>query len=130
MAKIKTFFRNKYVIVTAPFLWMAWIFFISSFSQLPSPPEPVLNYLLKKTAHFLEYAILGILWYRFFNLYPETRRFKMGLSILVSVLYAISDEYHQSFVPGRQPKTQDVVIDTLGVILGLYLYRKKKLESF
>ena len=44
---------------------------------------------------------------------------RISISLLTGVLYAISDEVHQSFVPGRGPSVQDVLIDSLGVIFGI-----------
>ena len=43
------------------------------------------------------------------------------MTIVIGILYAISDEFHQSFSPGRTPKVTDVYIDTLGIILGVLL---------
>ena len=43
------------------------------------------------------------------------------MTISIGILYAISDEFHQSFSPGRSPKVTDVYIDTLGVIVGALL---------
>ena len=43
------------------------------------------------------------------------------MTIVIGILYAASDEFHQSFSPGRTPKVTDVYIDTLGVILGILL---------
>lgn len=44
----------------------------------------------------------------------------MWLSVLISFLYAVSDEYHQSFVPGRGPAFRDVLIDTIGASFALF----------
>ena len=78
-----------------------------------------LIFLVRKTAHFTEYAILGSLF--FFNL----RNTPLGLikhplatSILFSFLYACTDEIHQIFVPGRSAQFRDVLIDTLGASFG------------
>ena len=78
-----------------------------------------LIFLVRKTAHFTEYAILGSLF--FLNL----RNTPLGLikhplatSILFSFLYACTDEIHQIFVPGRSAQFRDVLIDTLGASFG------------
>lgn len=78
-----------------------------------------LIFLVRKTAHFTEYAILGGLF--FLNL----RNTPLGLikhplatSILFSFLYACTDEIHQIFVPGRSAQFRDVLIDTLGASFG------------
>jgi VanZ family protein len=46
------------------------------------------------------------------------------------VIYAVSDEFHQSFTPGREPKLRDVLIDTAGSFLGMYLTLKTKQIKF
>ena len=46
------------------------------------------------------------------------------LAILVSVIYGASDEFHQGFTPGREPRVRDVVFDTIGAIAGIYICKK------
>lgn len=46
---------------------------------------------------------------------------KFATSIIIGIIYATSDEIHQAFVPGRGPLLTDVLIDTMGVILGILL---------
>lgn len=47
--------------------------------------------------------------------------YKFGISLLVGLIYAITDEYHQSFVAGRGPSARDVCIDTAGVFIGIII---------
>jgi VanZ family protein len=107
--------------------WMALIFFLSSQSRLPSPEDPLVDLLFKKTAHFTAYAILALLMWRAL----PSGRWVWALAWLVAVLYAGSDEWHQSFVPGRHPSPWDVVIDASGALAGLlalrwFIQRSKK----
>lgn len=118
--------QNKLLIYTAPFIWMGVIFIFSSLSSLPSPPEQLLNIFVKKSAHLIEYAILAILWYRFFDLNNKSKANKIWLSLLISGLYAITDEYHQMLVAGRHPSVIDVLIDWLGASLGLWWINKRR----
>ena len=53
--------------------------------------------------------------------YPIKENWRILLSVCLGMMYATSDEIHQSFTPGRTPKITDVYIDTLGVILGILL---------
>ncbi len=99
--------------------WMLLIFWFSSQSDLPSASMPVLELLLKKGAHFGAYAILAILLARAIALPRYGRRAAFALA----VLYAISDEFHQSFTPGRMPQATDVLIDAAGAWWGLYALR-------
>ena len=100
--------------------WMALIFFLSSRSDLPHAPEHWLDVLWKKGAHLGAYAILACLYERALALPRRGKLAALGLT----VLYAISDEFHQSFTPGRTPLATDVLIDTAGGIVGLYVVRR------
>jgi VanZ family protein len=107
--------------------WMALIFFLSSQPQLPSPPDPLIDLLFKKGAHFSVYATLAVLFHR--ALPPG--RWVWALAWLLTALYAGSDEWHQSFVPGRHPHITDVVIDLCGAAFGLlmlWLIHRRKRE--
>ncbi len=127
---------------------MVIIFVLSAQPKLPSPPNSLLNLLLKKGAHMLEYAILMLLWWRALaggdkksarpNTGPDAIGDKrsaqpyiwLGLAWLLTILYAASDEFHQTFVPGRNGTPWDVLIDSLGasisaVIIGWWIGRKR-----
>lgn len=82
-----------------------------------------LIFLVRKTAHFTEYAILGALFYLNLIQFPKLNSHikKLLLPILFSFLYAITDELHQIFVPGRSAQFRDVLIDTLGASFGCLL---------
>jgi VanZ family protein len=97
--------------------WMALIFILSSQSKLPSPDDPLINFLFKKTAHFVAFGVLAALFWR--ALTPA--RWAYPLSWAFTTLYAISDEYHQSFVALRTPTLRDVVIDACGAATALLL---------
>lgn len=95
--------------------WMALIFAFSAQPTLPSLPGAWLDVLFKKGAHFGVYAVLAALCWR--ALMP--RRAAWGWAWLLAVLYACSDEWHQSFVPGRHPAVTDVLIDAAGAATAL-----------
>lgn len=83
-------------------------------------------FFIRKCAHLTEYAVLALLFWRAFRkpirrdprpwCWADARR-----SILLVGLYAASDEFHQLFVPQRDGKVSDVLIDTSGGIAGLLL---------
>ena len=115
-----------------PVLYMALIFAISSMEQ-PPLPMPEFEWLtIDKLYHFIEYAILGGLLARAFvkakpSVVPP--QLVWYIAALLSILYGASDEWHQTFVPGRFATLADWVADVLGSIagvLGIYLYYKKK----
>jgi VanZ family protein len=86
-----------------------------------------LDHLLRKNAHFLAYVILSIL-----VINAKRRSGLKGLrwfimALLFCVLYAVSDEIHQLFVPGRSAQIRDVLIDGSGVVLGSIIYKSVSL---
>ena len=104
--------------------WMALIFAFSSIPDLRSGLEPLWDTILRKLAHTAEYAILGWLSFRAFERSGMKRPHAAIFAILLSVLYAISDEWHQHFIAGRHGAPIDVLIDTFGSVMGtLMRYR-------
>lgn len=77
--------------------------------------------IIRKVAHFSIYTVVGLLLMGLLSTYKIKENWRMILSILLGMIYAVSDEIHQSFTPGRSPRIADVYIDTLGVILGVLL---------
>lgn len=98
-------------------IWMALIFLGSAEPSPPHLPGALLDLLVKKAGHMLEYAVLALLlWQALGFSYP-------ALAWVLAVLYAASDEYHQTFVPGRFGRASDVLIDATGAFLGLGIGR-------
>lgn len=77
--------------------------------------------IIRKIAHFSIYTLVGLLLMGLLSTYKIKEKWRVMLSVLLGMMYAISDEVHQSFTPGRTPKIADIYIDTLGVILGALL---------
>jgi len=79
--------------------------------------------LVRKTAHFVEYAILGCLFWRVVasaNAFAASSPARhLAWALLFAGLYAASDETHQIFVPGREASIHDVILDTVGAGFGL-----------
>jgi VanZ family protein len=110
-----------------PIAWMGIIFWLSSQPQPFDLPEPLLQTLVSKGGHMLGYAGLSVLWRRALATqaaWPERR--VAAMAFLLTVLYAISDEVHQTFVPGRHGSPVDVLIDVAGAALGLGLLRRRQ----
>ncbi len=77
--------------------------------------------MVRETAHFFEYLVLGsLLFLGFFE--PGRPRQTITNSIITGALYAISDEVHQYFVPGRHLRLIDLAVDSTGVVIGIFLF--------
>ncbi len=101
----------------APVALMGVIFYFSAQSDTGSElPE-----WARVVGHFTQFGLLAALW--LWALEPRLRRRAYAVAGAISVLYAISDEYHQSFVPGRHADPFDVLIDSAGVVAVLLAAR-------
>lgn len=153
--------RNRIIVFSViAVLWCGFIFYLSSEnsgqssqrssrvitkiceivdSDFPTYPEAkkaeIVNkysFSVRKLAHFTAYAILGALFFQVFC-FVRKKKFRALFSIAASSLYALSDEIHQSFSPGRSCEFRDVLIDTSGAALAvaislliLYLHQRKR----
>lgn len=81
----------------------------------------LLSFIIRKLAHFTEYLILGFLTINMLDKNDISK--KHLISILICIIYATSDEIHQIFVPGRTCQIKDILIDSIGSITGIYLYK-------
>ena len=77
--------------------------------------------IIRKGAHLSIYTLVGILMMSFISTYNIKLKYRFLISILVGLVYASSDEIHQSFIPERNASIIDVGIDTSGVLLGIIL---------
>ena len=100
---------------------------LSAVPEFEKQPEEVkvniieeLQFIVRKSAHFIRYMILGILASCLILHYKNINK-KYLLAFLICVIYAISDEIHQLFVPGRSGQVRDVLIDSAGSLLGIII---------
>jgi hypothetical protein len=108
--------------------WMAWIFYLSDQPSLPHPGRKVgiSDSLFDYSAHAATFGFLALLVWRAIKARPRflpawlTARPKLSDGILAA-LYAVSDEIHQRFVPGRWAKFSDWVADVGGIVAALLL---------
>ena len=119
-------------------IWMTIIFIMSSFDSVESSNQSnfivdiianifkienieLLSFIIRKLAHYTEYLILGFL---VINMFTKNNINNLYLiSIILCIIYATSDEIHQLFVPGRACQLRDILIDSIGSITGVYLYK-------
>lgn len=95
--------------------WASFIFFLSSRQTLPSPNDELFNFLLKKIAHMFVYGVLYLLIHRAFRITHHVKpKYVVAVTLILTMLYAGSDELHQSFVANRTATFRDIGYDFLG----------------
>lgn len=94
------------------------------FSVTPGDHLDTVNVIVRKTAHLVEYGVLGLLAHRAFHCtwrdWPAERRW-MSSAVLV-IACAMTDELHQSTIVSRTASFRDVFLDTAGALLGMFLF--------
>ncbi|QUH21536.1 VanZ family protein [Alkaliphilus sp. B6464] len=81
-----------------------------------------LHHLIRKNAHFFSYLVLGVLVVTVIRTSGTRGTKGILIAFAICVIYAISDEIHQAFVPGRGPQIRDVFIDSAGSAAGIGFY--------
>jgi VanZ family protein len=94
---------------------MVFIFYLSSLHTTGIPGTQTERFIILKSFHLIEYGILAI------SLYIGFKKFRH--TIFTAYLYALSDELHQSFIPGREARFRDTLIDLLGIFIGIILIK-------
>ena len=135
----KSMFQKHIFRWSLVFMWMALIFYFShqAGSESSSLSGGITEFLLqpfhltsdqmssfhtfiRKTAHFTVYFILGLLLFHAIQVSTAMKRTSLAFSI--AILYAASDEFHQTFIPGRSGELRDVAIDSVGSLTGILTY--------
>jgi VanZ family protein len=101
-----------------PLALMGLIFFFSAQPDLGTGLG-VWDTILRKAAHMTEYGVLWWLWYRALGF----RR--LGAAVAITLAYAATDEFHQTFITGRHGTPVDVAIDAAGVAIAIVLTRRR-----
>lgn len=110
-----------------PIIWMIFIFYLSSQKRISVTQRYVFDFVIFKALHMIEYSILYFLFFRAFysiNKNGFSLQKKTFYPVILSIFYAVVDEVHQTFVPTREGKIRDVIIDSIGIFL-IYIYIKK-----
>jgi hypothetical protein len=103
-------------------LMMILIFGASATSGRDLPAFGAWDLLAKKGSHMLGYALLACAYFHALNQSKSFKASRFIAAICLAVLYAATDEFHQSFTPGRTPSVSDVIIDSAGALIGLALW--------
>lgn len=109
-----------------PVALMSLIFFLSAQPDLSSGLG-VWDLVLRKLAHAFLFGALTLLWLR--ALGPETPR-ALFWSVTISFIYAMTDELHQTFVPGRSGRPVDVGVDSVGIVIAILIARSQRFGGF
>lgn len=129
---------KKYMSIILVIIWMSVIFIMSSFDGSVSSSQSnfivniitdmfkienieLLSFIIRKLAHFTEYLILGFLTINMLNKNDIAKKYI--IAIIICIIYASSDEIHQIFVAGRCFAIRDILIDSMGAISGIYIYK-------
>lgn len=111
-----------------PLALMGVIFFFSAQPSLDSGLGAI-DHVARKLVHASEYALLCFLWWRALRTVIDRVR-ALPAAFAIAVVYAASDEYHQTFVPGRHGTAVDVLIDACGAgLFALLTYRSLRVKS-
>ena len=98
---------------------------INSIQSLPKDEKEIklkkIEHIVRKLAHFSIYTVIGFLLMSLMSTYKLKQKNRITISAVIGLLYAISDEIHQAFVPGRGPLVSDVFIDFSGVVVGILI---------
>jgi VanZ family protein len=108
-----------------PLAWMAIIFAFSSRQGGGHLPEA--EVLLRKLGHIVGYLVLTLLLLRALRRSGATAA--LPVAMVVALAYAVSDEWHQSFVPGRGATAHDVAIDGIGIGLAALAGSRTRLRE-
>lgn len=117
--------RSRWLVDFVPLIfWLLLIFTVSARSTLVVIEHEAVEKLFYKGAHMLVYAVLAWLWWRALSPERQITWPVLLLAWLFTVLYAISDEIHQRFVPGRHGQLADVLFDAAGALAMILLIRR------
>lgn len=99
-------------------LWSVFIFLLSNQPTLPGPDLYAWDFLFKKSAHMFVYFVLFFLFFRALRIHYIARPRAALLAVALTLAYAATDEFHQTFVPGRTGTIKDLGFDALGILVG------------
>ena len=125
---------GKLIMLLLPLAWMGIIFY---FSHQPAEQSaelsnglvsklieifhlPFTDHFVRKSAHFSEYALLGIFTVNAMRLFFSKN--SLWVALTVCSFYSVTDEIHQFFIPGRSCQFSDMLLDTAGSAVGIFLW--------
>ncbi len=123
--------RNKKLLYILPLAWMGMIFYLSSIGHYPVNLSREGYQLVSSIVHLILYIALAGLWFLAFYYNGLGKRKALIIAFLISIVYGVTDEWHQSFVVGREAHLSDWLLDFFGSIIGVLIGSlKNKLKYF
>jgi VanZ family protein len=110
--------------IAAIIVWCGLIFAASARPDLRVAHDDLLDFVLRKTAHMLVFGVLAVLVWHALRAERVSPGRALAAAWLATFAYAVSDEWHQTFVHGRVGHAQDVGIDMIGASIALALTRR------
>ncbi|MEA3338194.1 MAG: VanZ family protein [Chloroflexota bacterium] len=101
--------------------WMLVIFFLSAQPDFTFSPVALEGEILSLMAHGIEFGVLAGLTWLAVQKTPRLAAYAVTIAIAAAILYGMSDELHQAFVPGRVPDVRDLIADAMGAGLAVLL---------
>lgn len=83
--------------------------------------EQRIHSIIRKIAHYVIYIFLGIQIMFFISTYNINELDQISISLISGMIYSITDELHQAFIPGRAAQITDIMLDSLGVLTGIFM---------
>lgn len=116
-------------------LWMLAIYYLSNQSLTVFAGFDIWTFIIRKLAHMFEFAVLAGLIFRILRQTEKKHIYwDIAWTFIFTVLYAISDEYHQTYILGRVGTYRDVMIDSIGILVACWFilldyHHRKIMES-
>lgn len=123
-------YKQQIIFLLLAALWGYLIFYLSDIPDLATNLPPKYDFILRKLAHSFVFLVLTYLVAASLD---RSERHYLLFVIVAAITYALIDEIHQTFVSGRVGSGRDILIDSIGVYFGVWLYKirpPKKLFKF
>jgi phosphoglycerol transferase MdoB-like AlkP superfamily enzyme len=123
---------QKYEKYASLIIWVLTIYYLSSQGLEFIGPFNVWGFIIRKIFHMFEFAVLALLVFRILRSTDKRHIYwDIAWTFIFTVLYAISDEYHQTLTPGRVGTYRDVLIDSFGALVAVWFlildYKHRKI---
>lgn len=117
---------NQSIVLTKLLSWISFTYAGKEISISALGVAHFIEFFIRKASHLTVFFFLAFFTIRALARFLSNKKGKIIISFLIVICYAALDEFHQSFTGGRTPLLEDVVVDSVGGLLGIICYRKWK----